>query len=107
MGEGAKDGKGRGKQVISVAMSCSLILIVLDVMKPIVHKRKIEYELEGFGIRLNKQPPNIMFKKKDKGGLAISVAPGYELKDCDEDSVAQVLKEYRIMNAQVRFSCNG
>merc|ERR1719326_1176545 len=28
--EGAKDGKGRGKQVISVAVSCSLILIVLD-----------------------------------------------------------------------------
>lgn len=25
--EGAKDGKGRGKQVISVAYSCSLILI--------------------------------------------------------------------------------
>lgn len=22
---------------------------VLDVMKPILHKRKIEYELEGFG----------------------------------------------------------
>merc|ERR1712039_663150 len=57
--EGAKDGKGRGKQVISVAMSCSLILIVLDVMKPIFHKRKIEYELEGVGIHLNKKPPNI------------------------------------------------
>jgi hypothetical protein len=35
-------------------------------MKPLFHKRKIEYELEGFGIRLNKKPPDIMFKKKDK-----------------------------------------
>jgi ribosome-interacting GTPase 1 len=29
----------------------------------------IEHELEGFGIRLNKKPPNITFKKKDKGGI--------------------------------------
>mmetsp|Transcript_79969 Transcript_79969/g.248155 ORF Transcript_79969/g.248155 Transcript_79969/m.248155 type:complete len:377 (+) Transcript_79969:106-1236(+) len=105
--EGAKDGKGRGKQVISTAMSCSLIMIVLDVMKPIVHKRKIEYELEGFGIRLNKKPPAILFKKREKGGLAISMAPGYELVDCDEESVASVMKEYRIMNAQIRFNCNA
>lgn len=105
--EGAKDGKGRGKQVISTAMSCSLILVILDVMKPIIQKRKIEYELEGFGIRLNKQPPNIDVKKKEKGGIALSVAPGYALQDCDEDIVASVLKEYRIMNAQVRICCNA
>eukprot|EP00929_Paragymnodinium_shiwhaense_P062020 TRINITY_DN3096_c0_g1_i1.p1 TRINITY_DN3096_c0_g1~~TRINITY_DN3096_c0_g1_i1.p1 ORF type:complete len:374 (+),score=99.17 TRINITY_DN3096_c0_g1_i1:164-1285(+) len=105
--EGAKDGKGRGKQVISVAYSCSLILIVLDVMKPIVHKRKIEHELEGFGIRLNRKPPEITFKKKEKGGIALSIAPGYELKDCDEEIVTQVLKEYRIMCAQIRVSCNA
>lgn len=105
--EGAKDGKGRGKQVISTAMSCSLILVVLDVMKPIIHKRKIDYELEGFGMRLNKKPPEIMFKKKEKGGLALSVAPGYTLKDCDEESITQVLKEYRITNAQVRIGCNA
>lgn len=49
--EGAKDGKGRGRQVIGTARSCNLILIVLDVMKPITHKKLIEHELEGFGIR--------------------------------------------------------
>jgi ribosome-interacting GTPase 1 len=32
----------------------------------------IENELEGFGIRINKKPPNIVFKKKDKGGIAIT-----------------------------------
>lgn len=105
--EGAKDGKGRGKQVISVALSCSLILIVLDVMKPIVHKRKIEYELEGFGIRLNKKPPNIIFKKREKGGIALSVSPGVILKDCDEESIQNVLREYRIANATVSIRCNA
>lgn len=67
--EGAKDGKGRGRQVIAVARTCSLIFIVLDVLKPLGHKKIIERELEGFGIRLNKQPPNIGFRKKDKGGV--------------------------------------
>jgi hypothetical protein len=53
-------------QVISTARTCNLILIVLDCMKPLTHKRIIERELEGFGIRLNKKPPNITFKKKEK-----------------------------------------
>lgn len=105
--EGAKDGKGRGKQVISVAYSCSLILIVLDVMKPIMHKRKIEYELEGFGIRLNRDPPNILFKKREKGGIAFSVAPGCYPKDLDEEGITAILKEYKIANAQVSIRCNA
>lgn len=52
--EGAKDGKGRGRQVIAVAKTCSIIMIVLDATKPLVHKKIIEKELEGMGIRLNK-----------------------------------------------------
>lgn len=70
--EGAKDGKGRGKQVIAVARTCNLIIIVLDSTRPMQHKKIIEHELEGFGIRLNKGPPDIEFKKKDKGGITIS-----------------------------------
>ena len=52
--EGAKDGEGRGRQVISTARTCNLIIIVLDVSRPLTHKRLIEKELEGFGIRLNR-----------------------------------------------------
>lgn len=59
-------------QVISTARTCNLILIVLDCLKPISHKRLIEHELEGFGIRLNKQPPQITFRKKDKGGITFT-----------------------------------
>lgn len=55
-----------------MARTCSLIFIVLDVLKPLEHKRIIEKEVEGFGIRLNKQPPNIWFKKKDKGGINLT-----------------------------------
>ena len=34
-----------------MARTCSLIFIVLDVLKPLQHKKIIEKELEGFGIR--------------------------------------------------------
>jgi len=45
--EGAKDGKGRGRQVISAARTCNLIVVVLDALKPLTHKRLIEHELEA------------------------------------------------------------
>ena len=31
--EGAKDGKGRGRQIISTARTCNVLMIVLDVNK--------------------------------------------------------------------------
>ncbi|KAI6215943.1 hypothetical protein M3Y94_00444400 [Aphelenchoides besseyi] len=97
--EGAKDGKGRGKQVIAVARTCSLILMVLDVMKPLHHKKLLEYELEGFGIRLNKQPPDITFRRKEKGGLNFNaLVPQSEL---DQETVKTILSEYKIHNADV------
>jgi len=79
--EGAKDGKGRGRQVIAVARTCGLIFIILDVLKPLQHKRLIERELEGFGIRLNKKPPNIGFRKKDKGGINLTLQVRVEVEE--------------------------
>ena len=58
--------------LFTVARTCNIIFIVLDVLKPLQHKRLIEYELEGFGIRLNRTPPNIGYKRKDKGGLNLT-----------------------------------
>lgn len=104
--QGAKDGKGRGRQVIAVARTCNLILITLDASKPMVHKKYIEHELEGFGIRLNKQPPNIVFKKKEKGGISLS-HPGFQPSHLDKDLVQSILKEYRISNAEVMLRCDA
>ena len=102
--EGAKDGKGRGKQVIAVARTCNLIVIVLDATKPMQQKRIIEKELEGFGIRLNKTPPNIQYSIKPKGGIAIN-----KMVDCDldDDLIRSVLHEYRVSNADLVFRCNA
>lgn len=40
--EGANDGKGRGRQVIAVARTCSCLIIVLDAMKSLTQKKIIE-----------------------------------------------------------------
>lgn len=97
--EGAKDGKGRGRQVIAVARTCSLIFVVLDVLKPLGHKKLIEYEMEGFGIRLNKTPPNIAFRKKEKGGINFQTT--CVQSELDIETVRTVLSEYRIANADI------
>lgn len=103
--EGAKDGRGRGRQVIAVAKTCHLIFIVLDVNKPLTDKRVIEAELEGFGVRINKEPPNITFKKKDKGGLNItSTVP---LTQIDNDEIRAVMSEYRINSADITIRCDA
>jgi small GTP-binding protein len=103
--EGAKDGRGRGRQVIAVARTCSLIMIVLDAAKPITHKRLIEHELEGFGIRLNKKPADIIIKRKDKGGVTISKM--VDLTKMDEDMVcAPPLRPSNTMDRSNRSCTN-
>eukprot|EP00761_Pharyngomonas_kirbyi_P012983 gb/GECH01013010.1/.p1 GENE.gb/GECH01013010.1/~~gb/GECH01013010.1/.p1 ORF type:complete len:372 (+),score=79.56 gb/GECH01013010.1/:1-1116(+) len=103
--EGAKDGKGRGKQVISTARTCNLIIIILDATKPLDFKEKIEHELEGFGIRLNKGPPDIRFRKKDKGGVSMSST--VPLTQIDLETVKSILNEYKIPNADILFRCDA
>ncbi|RSH92771.1 hypothetical protein EHS25_008217 [Saitozyma podzolica] len=97
--EGAKDGKGRGRQVIAVARTCNLIFIVLDVLKPLNDLAILTNELEGFGIRLNKKAPNITIKKKESGGVAITNT--VPLTKIDATEIRAVLSEYRMSNAAV------
>eukprot|EP00917_Polyrhabdina_sp_WS-2016_P018631 GHVP01040035.1.p1 GENE.GHVP01040035.1~~GHVP01040035.1.p1 ORF type:complete len:376 (-),score=64.14 GHVP01040035.1:2163-3221(-) len=99
--EGAKDGKGRGRQVIAVARTCSLIYIVLDAMKPLTHKHIIETELEGFGIRLNKSPPDITIRKRDRGGISISSS--HPLTMLTHETIKAILSEYKILNAEIHL----
>ena len=103
--EGAKDGKGRGRQVIGTGRTCDLILMVLDALKPLGHKRIIEHELEGFGIRLNKKPPNIAVRKKERGG--VNMTSTVKLTHLDQETVKSVLSEYRMPSAEISFHCDA
>ncbi len=66
--EGAKDGRGRGRQVIAVAKTCHLIFIVLDVNKPLTDKSVIETELEGFASASTRKHRTSHSRRKTRGG---------------------------------------
>ncbi len=105
--EGAAQGKGRGRQVIAVARTADVVLMILDATKKDIHRDLLERELESVGIRLNQRPPNIYFKQKKAGGISFnSTVP---LKRMDEKLVQMILHEYKIFNAEVLFreDCNS
>lgn len=99
--EGASEGKGRGRQVIAVCKSADLLLMVLDAGKPHFHREILTRELESVGMRLNRSPPDITFRKKKTGGLTInSLVP---LTHLDDKLIYRILQEYKIHNADLMF----
>ena len=52
--------------------SADLLLMVLDATKPFYHKEILTRELESVGIRLNRTPPHVYFKKRKTGGMSIN-----------------------------------
>uniref|UniRef100_A0A914HUL8 OBG-type G domain-containing protein n=1 Tax=Globodera rostochiensis TaxID=31243 RepID=A0A914HUL8_GLORO len=74
---------------------------MLDATKGDVQKTLLEKELEAVGIRLNKRPPNIYFKRKNGGGLKFTHT--VPVTHCHEKLIQMVLHEYKIFNADVIF----
>ncbi|KAG6498031.1 hypothetical protein ZIOFF_045937 [Zingiber officinale] len=99
--EGASEGKGRGRQVIAVSKSSDIVLMVLDASKSEGHRQILTKELEAVGLRLNKRPPQIYFKKKKTGGISFNSTCA--LTHVDEKLCYQILHEYKIHNAEVLF----
>ncbi|OZJ02672.1 Developmentally-regulated GTP-binding protein 2, partial [Bifiguratus adelaidae] len=97
--EGASQGKGRGRQVIAVARTADLVLMMLDATKSHLQRPALEKELEAVGIRLNKQRPNVYFKVKKGGGLTFNAT--CKLTSLNEKMVYNILHDYKIFNAEV------
>jgi len=73
-----------------VCKSADLLLMVLDASKPDFHRDILTRELESVGIRLNRTPPNIYFKKKKTGGISFNaVVP---LTHLDEKMCQRILQ---------------
>ncbi|VVB66144.1 Fe(2+) transporter FeoB [Candidatus Gugararchaeum adminiculabundum] len=94
---GAKEGAGRGREILSVARSADLIMIILDVFHPNI--KTILDELEGFGIRLNQKPPNVVITKKQKGGITVNRT--VKTTKLDDKTIEDVLGEYGMHSADV------
>lgn len=74
---------------------------MLDALKPLNHKRIIENELEGVGIRLNRRKPDIEIKRDSKGGgIRINRGMNADIRMSDE-TIINIMKEYRVNNAEV------
>lgn len=95
--EGAREGKGRGREVLSVARGADLLLIMVDGE----HKNlidKIVAELEGAGIRINAEPPKVSVEKRGEGGITLHA----NIKlDIGKEVIKEVAGEFGIRNAEI------
>lgn len=98
--EGAHQGRGRGREVIAVARSADLLLVIVEARHP-GQLNVILRELEGFGIRVNKTPPHIVFTKTHKGGIVIDHT--VPLTRVTRSETLAALNEYGHFNANVIF----
>src|SRR5437867_1260459 len=94
---GASKGRGRGKEVLSVARGCDLILLMIDVFE--THVDVLEEELRLAGIRLNERPADVTLTKANRGGLRVN--PTVKLTKLDEDLVADICREWGYLNGTI------
>lgn len=97
--EGAAMGRGRGRQVISVAKTADVIIIMMDATKSSEQRRLLETELEAVGIRLNCAKPDVVFRPKSAGGVTLNNT--VKLTKIDEKTIRAILQAYRIHNCDV------
>lgn len=96
--EGAASGKGRGKEVLAMARNSNLVLFVVDAMHP-EHLPLLQKEVHDVGIRLADQKPDVKIVKKSKDGLSIHST--VKLTKVSRETLEAILKEFRIMNADI------
>ncbi|MHA1222793.1 MAG: OBG GTPase family GTP-binding protein [Candidatus Heimdallarchaeaceae archaeon] len=97
--EGASLGKGRGKEILAVARSADMILLLLEPYNVDKFYEKALKELHNVAIRPGKEKPIIKIKKQPRGGIALSTLK--KLTHMSEKTFAGILREYKITNAVV------
>ena len=95
--EGAEEGKGRGREVLSVARGSDLLIIMTEVEK-IVAIERIKAALERNGIRMDQNKPDITIEKKLGGGIIIHSNIKQEF---DRETVKEISQEFGIKNAEI------
>jgi len=95
--EGASIGKGRGKEVLSVARGADLLVIMTDPER-LKFFDNILFELEKAGIRINKKIPDVRIEKEIAGGLTIisNIKQDFELND-----LKGIAQEFGIKNGRM------
>lgn len=91
---GAAKGKGRGKEILSVARVADLVILMVDVLNW-KKLEPIQNELREFGLRLNQKKPEVAINKKVKGGIRVIST---RLKT---EVVRGISEEFRLGNAEI------
>ncbi len=97
--KGAEEGKGRGREVLSVVRGADLIIIMCDP-KNIDAIKSITEALERNGVRINKNPPDISIDKKPGGGMIIHSNIKQEISS---DTVKDIASQFGIRNGEITF----
>ena len=96
--KGAASGRGRGKEVLATLHSADLIILLVDVNSP-AHMKVIEKEIYDFRVRINQKKPDVKIKKTAKDGIRIGKT--VKLSSLDNETMIDILKTFRINNADV------
>jgi small GTP-binding protein len=97
--EGAKEGRGRGREIIGVARSSDMLIIILTPFSAEKEFNAIMRELKGVGMRLNERFPDVTVEKHARGGL--NIIKTRKITKIDDRTIKGILNEYSIHNATV------
>lgn len=95
--EGAQKGKGRGREVLSVARGADLLVFITDP-KRLTFFQKLGQELEDAGIRINKERPRVQIQKRLDGGISVY---SNIMQEMDKETIKEVAGEFGIKNADI------
>lgn len=94
---GASKGRGRGREVLSVARACDLILLMIDVFETNV--QVLTEELYLAGIRLNERPADVTLAKANRGGLTVNAT--VKLTKLDKEMIEDICREWGYLNGVI------
>ena len=96
--EGAATGRGRGKEVLACAQSADFVIILLDVFHP-EHLEVVKKEIFETGLRINQKPPQVKISKRLRGGIDLGFT--VKLTKINEETIKNILKEFRLENSSI------
>jgi uncharacterized protein len=95
--EGAEEGKGRGREVLSVVRGSDLLVLITDIIK-LGAVERIKEALERNGIRIDKKRPDVVIDKKMGGGITVH---SNIKQDLSNDTIKQIASEYGVKNGEI------
>jgi hypothetical protein len=98
--KGAEEGRGRGREVLSVVRGCDLICFITDIDDIFAFDR-IEEALYKNGVRVNQTPPEILIEKKTSGGIIIK---SNIKQDFSKETIINICNEMGLKNAEITLN---